>query len=43
MLRILILGLLILVLLTACGAPAPGAQTTDQQSQPVVTIFKAPT
>jgi hypothetical protein len=43
MLRSLIVGLLILVLLTACGAPAPDEQTTAQQSQPTVTIFKPPT
>jgi outer membrane biogenesis lipoprotein LolB len=43
MLRSLILGLLILVLLTACSSPAPDEQTAAQQSQPVVTIFKPPT
>ena len=43
MLRSLIFGLLILVLLTACGAPAPDEQTTDPPSQSVVTIFKPPT
>jgi hypothetical protein len=43
MLRILTFALLLLVLLTACTAPAPSQATTAAAGEPVVTVYKAPT
>jgi outer membrane biogenesis lipoprotein LolB len=43
MLRILTFALLVVALLTGCVAPAPSQPTTTTQTEPVVTVFKAPT
>ena len=43
MLRVLIAGLLLLSVLTACGAPASGQPEAEQPQLPVVTVYKSPT
>ena len=40
---ILTVGLLMAVLLAACGRSAPSQPAMEGQAPPVVTIFKAPT
>jgi hypothetical protein len=43
MLRIRMFTLLVVVLLTACATPAPSQPPTATQTEPVVTVYKAPT
>ena len=43
MLRILVFGLLVVLLLSACGSSASTQQATDAQSRPDVTVYKSPT
>ena len=41
--KILIVGLLAILLLSACAAPADDQQTSDEDGSPVVTVYKSPT
>jgi hypothetical protein len=43
MVRILTIAWLGVVLLAACTGPAPSQPTTVTQTEPVVTVYKAPT
>ena len=41
--KFLILGLLAIVLLSACAAPAADQELTEEGQSPVVTVYKPPT
>jgi uncharacterized lipoprotein YajG len=41
--KILILGLLSVVLLSACAAPATDQELTEESQSPEVTVYRSPT
>jgi uncharacterized lipoprotein len=41
--KFLILGLLAIVLLSACAAPATDQQVSDEGQSPLVTVYRSPT
>ena len=41
--KFLILGLLAIVLLSACAAPATDQELTEEGQSPVVTVYRPPT
>jgi uncharacterized lipoprotein YajG len=41
--KILVFGLLAVVLLSACAAPAADQQVTDEEGSPIITVYKSPT
>jgi uncharacterized protein YcfL len=43
MMRLLVLGVLTLLLATACSSDITSHQTTEPQQEMVITIFKVPT
>ncbi len=40
--RFAVLGLLLILVLAACGTPAPSPVDESQQQLPVVTVYKPP-
>ena len=41
--RALVLGMLLALLLVACGAPTATQPGPDEQAIPIVTVYKSPT
>jgi PBP1b-binding outer membrane lipoprotein LpoB len=41
--KILVLGLLVAVLLSACAAPAANQQVSDEEQSLVVSVYRSPT
>ena len=41
--KFLVLGLLAIVLLSACAAPAADQQVSDEGQSPLVTVYRPPT